>query len=116
MGLVVGAKAPPVRPLALCPFMGPAPGTDTRGMGLEHTPGRDPVRKYRGSQRPPDIPGVLWGMSSAKEKKKAIAEYKQELAAAAVAYAGVAASALEVSSAKAGSNKTGVVAAKAGPS
>ena len=55
-------------------------------------------------------------MFSATGKQAAAAEYKQELADAAVAYAGVAASAPDASSAKAGSVGAGAVSAKAGPS
>ncbi len=74
--------SPPTAPSP--PPGGVVPAGDTRGSGLESFPGRGPIRKYKGSTRPPTTPSELWQGMSKKRQKKAIAEYKEELAAAAV--------------------------------
>ena len=58
---------------------GVAPGTDTRGMGLETFEGRGAVRHRKGTSRPPTISPELWQSISAKRKKEAIADYELDL-------------------------------------
>ena len=75
---------------------GIAPGTDTRGLGLETFAGRGSVRVRKGSTRPPSIPPELWQRISKKRQQIAIAEYQDELAAARLASTAAAASESDV--------------------
>jgi hypothetical protein len=55
------------------------PKYDVRGQGGVTQEGR-PVRPYTGSTRPPHIDPTIWSdIYSAKDKKKAIAEYLKTL-------------------------------------
>ena len=59
--------SPPTAPSP--PQGGVVPAGDTRGLGLESSPGRGPIRKYKGSTRPPTIPSELWqGVSKQRQK------------------------------------------------
>ena len=52
----IGSDGNPPAGAMLPAYTGIAPGTDTRGMGLESFPGRGKVRKRKGTTRPPTIP------------------------------------------------------------
>jgi hypothetical protein len=56
---------------------GLAPGTDTRGMGLETFGGRGGVRVRKGSTRPPDISPELWQSISKKKKNRRLKSIKK---------------------------------------
>ena len=63
---VSSQRSDPVPPPAI--QSPPAPGTDTRGLGLETFDGRGSVRMRKGTTRPPTIPPELWGTHSKKRK------------------------------------------------
>ena len=48
----------------------PAPGTDTRGLGLETFEGRGSVRMRKGTTRPPTIPPEFWQKHSKKKNSR----------------------------------------------